>query len=98
MLDPARAEGIDARIGLRLGGESFVGHLHDGVFDIARGPIDGADLVLSGAPPAIGAIVYGGQRIAAMEAAGALTVQGDRALLDRFVTLFPLPPKAVPVS
>jgi DNA-binding HxlR family transcriptional regulator len=96
MLDPARAEGIDARIGLRLGGESFAGHLHDGVFDIARGPAEGADLVLSGAAPAIGAIVYGGQPAAAMEAAGALKVEGDRALLDRFVTLFPLPPKVVP--
>jgi DNA-binding HxlR family transcriptional regulator len=96
MLDPARAEGIDARIGLLMGAESFLGHLHDGIFDIERGVAEGADLVLSGAPPAIGAIVYGGQPIAAMEAAGALTVRGDRALLDRFVTLFPLPPKTAP--
>jgi hypothetical protein len=45
------------------------------------------------APPAIGATVYGGQPVAAMEAEAALTVACDRALLDRFVTLFPLPPK-----
>ena len=33
-------------------------------------------------------------RSTALEAEGALTVEGDRALAERFVTLFPLPPKA----
>src|SRR5919206_304494 len=33
------------------------------------------------------------QRLEGLEAAGALAVEGDRALAARFVTLFPLPPK-----
>ena len=34
------------------------------------------------------------QPLAALEAAGALRIDGDRALAERFVTLFPLPEKA----
>jgi len=33
--------------------------------------------------------------LAALESEGALRVEGDRALAERFVALFPLPPKAV---
>jgi DNA-binding HxlR family transcriptional regulator len=94
MLDPELAQGLDARIGLRLNGESFAGRLRDGTFDIGRGPVEGADLVLDGAPPVIAAAVYGGVPIAALEQTGVLKVEGDRALAERFVTLFPLPPKA----
>jgi len=32
--------------------------------------------------------------LAALEADGLLAIEGDRALAERFVTLFPLPPKA----
>jgi hypothetical protein len=39
-------------------------------------------------------VIYGGQALDALESAGALTIEGDRALAARFVTLFPLPPKA----
>ena len=53
----------------------------------------GADLIFTGAPPAIAAAVYGGVPLDALEAEGALGIEGDRALAERFVTLFPLPPK-----
>lgn len=94
MLDPERAEGIDARIGFRLGAESFLGHLAGGRIDIERGQLDEADLVFTGMPPIIAAAIYGGQPLDALEAEGALRIEGDRALADRFTTLFPLPPKA----
>lgn len=93
MLDPLRARGINARIGFRLGGESFLGHLHDGSLDIARGEAGGADLIFTGTPAALGAAVYGGQPLDALAETGALTLTGDRALAERFLTLFPLPPK-----
>jgi hypothetical protein len=32
--------------------------------------------------------------LAALESAGALAIEGDRTLAERFVGLFPLPPKA----
>ena len=94
MLDPKRAEGLDARIGFRFGAETFLGHLAQGWIGFERGALDGADLIFTGTPPALAAAIYGGNRLGALEADGALRIEGDRALAERFVTLFPLPPKA----
>jgi DNA-binding HxlR family transcriptional regulator len=94
MLDAPRAEGIDARIGFRLGTEMFIGNLAGGHIEIARGALDDADVVFTGAPPVLAAAIYGGQSVEILEQAGALRVEGDRTLAERFVTLFPLPPKA----
>lgn len=95
MLAAKRAEGLNARIGLRLNGETFMAHLHDGRIDIARGDVDGADLILSGTPPMLAGVIYGGQPLEAMENAGVIVVEGDRELAQRFIGLFPLPPKVV---
>jgi hypothetical protein len=55
---------------------------------------EGADLVFTGAPPAVAAAVYGRVPLEALEADGALAIEGDRDLAARFVTWFVLPPKA----
>lgn len=95
MLDSAKAGSLDARIGFRLSdAETFLAHLAGGRIEIARGPLDGADLIFSGAPPVMAGAIYGGQPMAALESAGVLKVEGDRALAERFIGLFPLPPKA----
>ena len=94
MLDPDRAGDIDARIGFRFGPDIYVGHLTGQGFAIERGDPAGADVIFSGAPPALAAAVYGGVRFE--DLAPALTVEGDRALAARFTTLFPLPEKVVP--
>jgi DNA-binding HxlR family transcriptional regulator len=93
MLDPERARGLVARIGFRIGAGIFVAGLNDGTIEVGRGSVDDADVVLIGEAPAIAAAVYGGQPLGMLEAAGMLTVEGDRALAERFITLFPLPPK-----
>jgi len=94
MLDPAQARGLDARIGFRLGEETLHAHLAGGRIEIARGPIDMADVTFGGTASGIAAAVYGGVPLATLEAQGALNVEGNRDLAERFVTLFPLPPKA----
>jgi hypothetical protein len=93
MLDPRRARGIDARIGFRIGAETFLAHLAGARIEVERGSLDRADLVFTGTPMAIAAAIYGGRPLAGLESKGALRVEGDRALAKRFVTLFPLPPK-----
>lgn len=93
MLDPARAEGLAARIGFRFGAETFLAHLADGRIEIARGDVEAADVVFTGTAQTLAAAVYGGQPLEMLEAAGILSVQGDRALAERFVKLFVLPPK-----
>lgn len=93
MLDAERARGLVARVGFRIGAETFLARLARGRIEIERGPLENVDVVLAGAAPAIAAAVYGGQPLTALERAGMLAVDGDRALAERFVTLFPLPPK-----
>ena len=62
--------------------------------DRLRGAPDGADLIFTGTPPVLAAAIYGGQPLEALEGAGVVGIRGDRALAERFVGLFPLPPKA----
>jgi DNA-binding HxlR family transcriptional regulator len=94
MGDPARMAGLDGRIGFVIGAETFRVEIADGRMTAERGGIEGADLVFTGPAAAIAGAVYGGVPIDALEAEGALSVVGDRALAAKFVTLFPLPPKA----
>jgi DNA-binding HxlR family transcriptional regulator len=93
MFEPERARGFAGRAGFRLGQETFLVRIADGEVEAGRGPAEGADFVFGGPPPAVAAVVYGGVPIEALEAEGALALEGDRALAARFVTLFPLPPK-----
>jgi DNA-binding HxlR family transcriptional regulator len=94
MNQPAVTGALDARIGFRLGRENYVLTLKDGAVRAARGEPAGADVIFEGAPGTIAAAVYGGVPLAALEAEGALKLDGDRAVAARFITLFPLPPKA----
>ncbi|MDQ3140566.1 MAG: helix-turn-helix transcriptional regulator [Pseudomonadota bacterium] len=93
MFDASCARGIDARIGFALGTETFLARIADATLDVRRGARDDADLVFTATPALLAAAVYGGQPLAALEAAGALQIEGDRALAQRFTTLFPLPEK-----
>jgi len=93
MFDAARARDFRARIGFRLGAESFLAKLEDGRFESGRAEIEGADVVFTGTPTGLAAAVYGGQPFEALEEAGILKVEGDREAATRFTTLFPLPPK-----
>jgi DNA-binding HxlR family transcriptional regulator len=100
MLDPERAREVRARIGFRLGEETFLARLEDGRIEIAAGPLADADVTLTGPAQILAAAIYGGAPLESLVASGALRVDGDRALAERFVTLFPLPAKAVadPIS
>jgi DNA-binding HxlR family transcriptional regulator len=95
MLDPGRAEGIDAEIGFRFGAEEFRAHLANGQIPIRRGEAAGAELVLTTTPTMLAAAVYGGVPLEELEGTGALAIEGNRTLARRFVTLFPLPAKLI---
>ena len=95
MLDAGRAEGIDAEIGFRFGEEEFRAHLANGEIPIRRGEAAGAELVFATMPTMLAAAVYGGVPLDELEKAGALAIEGNRSLAERFVTLFPLPAKLI---
>jgi DNA-binding HxlR family transcriptional regulator len=93
MFDARRAQGIEARIGFRLGEETFLGHVTPKSIEIMRGPLEGADVVFMGTAANIARAIYAGQPIDALETDGALRIEGNRAIAEQFVSLFPLPPK-----
>lgn len=93
MIDRSRSGAVDARIGFRFGDERFLASVDSAGIAIRRAETDGAAVVFATDPMTLAAIVYGGRPIADAEHAGVLTLTGDRALAERFVTLFPLPAK-----
>ena len=93
MANSERAAGIDRLIGFRIGEDRFRLRIREGRLEPARGDGGEPDLVFIGSTAAIGAAAFGGVPLEQLEADGVLRVEGDRALAERFVTLFPLPPK-----
>ena len=88
MADEKRVKGFDARIGFRFGEERFVGRMRKGRFKVVRGEPEDTDFTFTGTPPQLAAVIYGGAPIDSMG------FEGDIGLAKRFVTFFPLPPKA----
>jgi len=88
MIDPERAGDLKGRLGFRLGDTSYVAQLHDGRLDIERHETEDCDVTFTAAPAQLAAVIYGG---APLETIG---FEGDMELAKRFITLFPLPPKA----
>lgn len=95
MFDPSPAGDADVRVGFRVEGESVLVRVRDGELTFARDDaLEGAAVVFTGAATTMVAAVYGGRPLDALIEAGALAVEGDRAVAERFITWFNLPPKA----
>ena len=94
MFSPERAKDVSGKVGFRFGDEEFVAKLAKGRLSIARGAADEADVIVEGDQHALAGAIYGGMPLAKLEKEGALKVRGNRALLERYVGLFPLPAKA----
>lgn len=93
MFSPARADAMDARVGFQMGEEAFLAHIHHGTFDVERGEPATADVTFLSAPTTLAAAVYNGAPLSELEETGTLRIEGDRALAERFITLFELPEK-----
>jgi hypothetical protein len=87
LLSPELAEGLDARIGFRLGEANYVTTLRDGRLAVERREVAGCDVEFIGGPSEVAAVIHGGAPF------DTIRVAGDLELARRFVTLFPLPPK-----
>ena len=87
LISPDLAKGLDARVGFRFGDTSYVTAVSEGQLGVLRAPIEDCDVVFSGTPSAVAAVIHGGAPFELIK------VEGDMALAERFVKLFPLPPK-----
>lgn len=88
MINSERAKGMKARLGFQLGEASYVALLENGRLGVKRGTVEGCDLVFTAAPGELAAVIYGSAPLDLIHA------EGDLDLMKRFLTLFPLPPKA----
>jgi DNA-binding HxlR family transcriptional regulator len=93
MYDPT-TEAAVAVYGVRLGAEWYRVALGDGGIDIARGHPDDAVATLATDVSALRMIVFLGTGVRAAEAAGVLTITGDRRAAARFPKHFRRPTPA----
>ena len=88
MFDAARARDMEATIAFHFGEDRYFVEIGDGKLIARRGEPQSADLTITAQPTMLAAVVYGKQPL------DLVVINGDRALLQRFVDLFELPPKA----
>ncbi len=87
MIDEKRARKVDAKVGFVFGRDRYVARVRKGRIRIAQGAVEECDAVISAAPTTLAGVVYGGAPI------DSLGISGDREIVEKFVTLFVLPPK-----
>ena len=87
LISPERAQRLKVRVGFRFGEVGYVAVVTGGRLEVERtDPVD-CDLIFTGSPTQIAAVIHGGAPF------DLIRVEGDAALAGRFATLFPLPPK-----
>ncbi len=87
MIDEKRARKVDAKVGFVFGRDHYVARVRKGRIKVSQGAVEECDAVITAAPTSLAAVVYGGAPI------DQLGISGDRAVAEKFVTLFVLPPK-----
>jgi alkyl sulfatase BDS1-like metallo-beta-lactamase superfamily hydrolase len=92
--DSGAAQKLRARYELRLGEDRFRIDVAGDELDVARGDADQADATIDTDPDTLAAVLWGGRTLADAQRSGKLTIEGDKAAVDRFVRLFPMPEPA----
>jgi DNA-binding HxlR family transcriptional regulator len=98
MFSPQAAKGVKGRIELRLNGGRFRALIGGERMELEPGGNDDADAVVECNPNALAAVIYGGRKLSDAVQAQDIKISGDKALVRKFVGLFPLPEKAAAKS
>lgn len=94
MFNAEAAWGFDAVLVLRLGDQSFVARIEDQTLDVRPGTTTAPDAVIEAGTDPLAALLYDAGDVATLTASGAVRIEGDPAVVQRFLTLFPLPAPA----
>jgi len=70
----------------------------DDEIEVARGGADQADATIDTDPGTLGAVLWGARPLADAQRSGEMKIEGDKAAVERFVRLFPMPEPAAAVS
>lgn len=93
MMLRAQREPLSMTLRFRFPAAVFTGHLSPTGLQIERGDGAGADVVFDTDTGTFIGLIYGKRPFGAAEAEGRLRLEGDRALAQRFIDCFALPPK-----
>ncbi|MGV0741392.1 winged helix-turn-helix transcriptional regulator [Mycolicibacterium sp. XJ870] len=94
LFTPQAAKGFNATIGLRVSGNDFTVKVMNGRLHVARAEPDRPTATLDTDRPTLAALLYEGRPLDTALRAGAATVGGETAVVERFLSLFPLPEAA----
>ena len=95
MIDRSRSGERPMTVGFNLRAESFVARVDGDGIAVRRDQPHAVDVLITSDPHALAGVVYNALPLAEAERLGMVGVAGDHGLAERFVTLFPLPAKAV---
>jgi DNA-binding HxlR family transcriptional regulator len=95
MFAPHVAAGFEATLDFRFGEDRFQAVIADGRMALDRGIARHPDARLETDPNTLTALVYGGRKLAEALRSGELKIEGNRSVVKRFLTLFPLPKPAL---
>jgi DNA-binding HxlR family transcriptional regulator len=89
--EPRTANGLRATYELRLGDDRFRIGVADGEITVARGDADQPAATIESDPDTLDSVLWGTRSLADAQHSGSITIEGDEALVERFVRLFPTP-------
>jgi DNA-binding HxlR family transcriptional regulator len=89
LFDPSAATGLSATYELRLGEDRFRAHVDDGRFEVSRATADSPDATIDTDAGTLSAVLWHGRALADAQRAGAITIDGSRPAVTRFLKLFP---------
>ena len=98
LFDPGAARGLRAGYGLRLGEDRFRIEVADEEIEIVREDAEQADATIDTDPGTLDAVLWKGRSLAEAQRSGELTIEGDKAAVERFLRLFAMPEPAAAAS
>ena len=91
LFDPELAAGVRATLELRLGEQRFRAEVADGRLEIARGEASQPGAVIETDGGTLLAVAHRRVRLADAIRAGDLQIEGDRQMVERFLSLYTMP-------
>jgi DNA-binding HxlR family transcriptional regulator len=94
LFDPRAVDGLRASYELRLGEHRFHARVAGGELDLARESAEHPDAIIETDPATLAAVLWHDRGLSDAVRAGAIRIDGNRAVVERFLELFPPPEPA----
>ncbi len=91
VFEPDRAAGLDDAVALEIGADRLVARVRDGRLTMRRGQAESPDAVVAAGLAPLRELLWRGRPLTDAERAGEVSVAGSRAVVRRFLRLFPGP-------